>query len=90
MVLEFFRLSQGNQDSERHEAALLGIEDVTRPDLAKNELHPHRSHGRSEVARVDRSPHPFAALRAAQPGIDREAVQDTLACGSEFSRHVGA
>jgi len=25
MILEFFRLLQGNQDSDRHEAALLGI-----------------------------------------------------------------
>jgi len=66
MVLEFFRLSQGNQDSDRHEAALLGVKE-SRDRSGQNELHRHRRHGRSDVARVDRSPHRIGALRAAQP-----------------------
>ena len=32
MVLELFHLSQGDQDSDRHEAGLLGVENVARPD----------------------------------------------------------
>lgn len=50
MVLEFFRVSQSNPDSDRHEPALFGVEDVTRADLARNKLHRHRGHGRSDVA----------------------------------------
>jgi len=38
MDLQFFGLTQGNQDAERHRAAIAAAEPCTRPNLAKHKV----------------------------------------------------